>query len=86
MSTVQGTLTSTCLGATSSQTCPGGPELVRGAVCVRDPEGHEWEVTRPVIALCRCSRSARLPWCDGTHQLLVPGWDEPGRPQPRAVQ
>jgi CDGSH-type Zn-finger protein len=50
--------------------CPGGPVLVRGSGAVRDLAGVVHEVTRPVVALCRCDRSARLPWCDGTHKLV----------------
>lgn len=42
--------------------CPGGPMLVRD-----HPDS-----TRPVAAVCRCERSARLPWCDGTHKVLPP--------------
>lgn len=62
--------------ATRSRCCSHGPELVRGASHVRDAQGTIWPVTRPVVALCRCARSARLPWCDGTHQVLPHGWDE----------
>ena len=50
--------------------CPGGPMLVRGASVVQDAEGRVHSSPRPVVALCRCSKSARLPWCDGTHKLL----------------
>ena len=50
--------------------CPGGPVLVRGARSVQDAQGRVHESHRPVIALCRCEKSARLPFCDGTHKLL----------------
>ncbi|MBA3309474.1 MAG: CDGSH iron-sulfur domain-containing protein [Nocardioidaceae bacterium] len=50
--------------------CDGGPLLVRGAAVIRDDEGREHQVTRPVVALCRCGKSARRPWCDGTHKLV----------------
>ncbi len=49
--------------------CPAGPVLVRGAREVRDDDGNEWLVRRPVVAVCRCRRSGRLPWCDSSHQL-----------------
>ncbi len=49
---------------------PGGPLLVRGADTVRDEQGEEHEVTRPVVALCTCGRSARKPWCDSTHKSI----------------
>jgi CDGSH-type Zn-finger protein len=29
-------------------------------------------VRRPVVALCRCHRSDRLPWCDSTHKTPRP--------------
>lgn len=50
--------------------CGGGPLLLRGADAVVDGEGREHAVERPVVALCRCERSGRLPWCDGTHRAL----------------
>ncbi|WP_232675912.1 CDGSH iron-sulfur domain-containing protein [Nocardioides sp. R-C-SC26] len=53
--------------------CPGGPMLLRGDVVVQDAEGNRHRTTRPVSAVCRCLKSADLPWCDGTHQLLPPG-------------
>ena len=40
--------------------CPGGPLLVRD-----HPDSN-----RPVVAVCRCEKSSRLPWCDGTHKVL----------------
>ena len=50
--------------------CPDGPLLVRGADTVRDADGVEHPVTRPVVAVCACGKSARLPWCDATHKAL----------------
>jgi CDGSH-type Zn-finger protein len=49
---------------------PGGPLLVRGADTVRDEDGHDHEVTRPVVAVCACGKSARKPWCDSTHKAI----------------
>ncbi|OON72747.1 CDGSH iron-sulfur domain-containing protein [Streptomyces tsukubensis] len=49
---------------------PDGPYLVRGAHHVVDAEGNEIEVTRPVVALCRCGLSGQKPWCDSTHKLI----------------
>jgi CDGSH-type Zn-finger protein len=57
--------------------CPHGPMLVRGATRVQDAAG-EHIVTRSVVALCRCARSSRKPWCDGTHKLLKPAAAEAG--------
>jgi CDGSH-type Zn-finger protein len=50
--------------------CPGGPMLLRGDHVVRDAEGIDHRTTRPVSAVCRCSKSGSLPWCDGTHKVL----------------
>ena len=50
--------------------CPDGPMLVRGDVVIEDADGQQHRTTRPVSAVCRCGRSARAPWCDGTHKLL----------------
>lgn len=50
--------------------CPRGPLLVRGADTVVDNDGTEHTVDRPVVALCACGRSARKPWCDGTHKSI----------------
>lgn len=51
--------------------CPNGPLLVRGATSLEDEDGVIHHSDRPVAAICRCRRSARLPWCDGTHKLLA---------------
>jgi CDGSH-type Zn-finger protein len=50
--------------------CPDGPLLVRGATSIQDADGQVHEVRRPVVALCRCDKSSRLPWCDGTHKVI----------------
>ena len=50
--------------------CPAGPLLVRGVRTVRAADGTTHLTDRPVVALCRCTKSGTLPFCDGTHQLL----------------
>jgi CDGSH-type Zn-finger protein len=50
------------------QECPGGPLLVRGADEIVAADGTVAEVTRSVVAVCRCGRSERLPWCDASHR------------------
>jgi CDGSH-type Zn-finger protein len=50
--------------------CADGPILVRGADVVEDRDGNAHLVTRPVVALCTCDKSQRLPWCDGTHKAV----------------
>ena len=49
---------------------PDGPMLVRGATSIRDADGTVHAVDRPVVALCRCEKSSRLPWCDATHKVI----------------
>jgi CDGSH-type Zn-finger protein len=49
---------------------PHGPRLVRGIESIQDADGIVHPVTRPVVALCRCEKSSRLPWCDGTHKVI----------------
>ncbi len=57
-------------GSEVQVTLTDGPALVRGARVVRDQEGNEHEVQRPLVALCMCGRSGIRPWCDGTHKFL----------------
>ena len=54
----------------SVRVCAAGPVLVRGADVVVDEHGDEHAVTRPVVALCVCGKSARRPWCDSTHKAI----------------
>jgi CDGSH-type Zn-finger protein len=49
-----------------------GPLLVRGPFTLTDQDGQEIEFHQKTIALCRCGRSARKPFCDGTHKAT--GW------------
>jgi CDGSH-type Zn-finger protein len=49
-----------------------GPILVRGPFTLTDQDGNEIETHQKTIALCRCGRSARKPFCDGTHKAT--GW------------
>ena len=67
-----------------TEACPGGPLLVRGAATWVDRDGVEHPVGRPVVAVCRCERSQRLPWCDGTHKFVTPTAPSVGWPPPPA--
>lgn len=58
-----------------------GPYLVRGAFTLIDERGHEVEVRRRTVALCRCGRSRIQPFCDGTHKLI--GFSAPSTASPR---
>lgn len=51
--------------------CPDGPLLLRGNHLVPDANGTLHPTTRPVSAVCQCSKSAIQPWCDGTHKLAT---------------
>ena len=53
--------------------CPDGPMLLRGVASVQDADGTVHAVDRPVVAVCRCLKSSRLPWCDGTHKVIPRG-------------
>jgi len=43
-----------------------GPITVRGSIPIESAEGTEYE-RRNRVTLCRCSRSANKPFCDGSH-------------------
>jgi CDGSH-type Zn-finger protein len=45
-----------------------GPLLLRGPIELIDHEGRPLLVEGENIAFCRCGRSARKPFCDGTHR------------------
>lgn len=47
-----------------------GPLLVRGPIRLVDENGDEIHTRRRVHAICRCGRSARQPFCDGTHKIV----------------
>ena len=57
-----------------------GPLLVRGPFTLTDQDGREIEVAQETIALCRCGRSGRKPFCDGMHKAI--GFRAPSGPQP----
>jgi CDGSH-type Zn-finger protein len=47
-----------------------GPLLVRGPFTITDQDGNDIEVHQGTVALCRCGRSRRKPFCDGTHKAV----------------
>jgi CDGSH-type Zn-finger protein len=57
-----------------------GPLLVRGPFAITDQDGHEIEVHQGTVALCRCGRSRRKPFCDGMHKAV--GWRAESGAQP----
>ncbi|KAA0550369.1 CDGSH iron-sulfur domain-containing protein [Bacillus sp. BGMRC 2118] len=44
-----------------------GPYRITGDVELVDADGNVFE-TKQVFSLCRCGKSSRLPYCDGTHK------------------
>ena len=59
-----------------------GPLLVRGPFRMLDQDGHEIEVDRDTVALCRCGKSRLRPFCDGSHKVVrfrAPSAAEDGR-------
>jgi CDGSH-type Zn-finger protein len=48
---------------------PNGPFLVRGRVTFTTPDGEPLPPGRRTVALCRCGKSMRKPFCDGTHKM-----------------
>ena len=69
-----------------------GPLLVRGSFVILDAVGNPIDPGRDTIALCRCGRSARKPFCDGSHKstgFRASAGDERADPlpqRPRAVR
>ena len=55
--------------------CPDGPLLVRGAVDLLDASGEPIANQRNVVALCRCGRTGRPPFCDSSHKKKRPPSD-----------
>ncbi|CAM3232395.1 CDGSH iron-sulfur domain-containing protein [Prescottella defluvii] len=52
--------------------CPDGPLLVRGPVSLVDATGSPIANERATIALCRCGRTGRPPFCDSSHKRKKP--------------
>ncbi|WP_406864503.1 CDGSH iron-sulfur domain-containing protein [Streptomyces sp. HUAS MG47] len=46
----------------------GGPLLIEGPVEIVLPDGETRLCERPVVALCTCRRSLRMPFCDTNHR------------------
>ena len=69
-----------------------GPLLVRGSFVILDGTGRPIDPGRDTVALCRCGRSARKPFCDGSHKVTgfrAAAGDERAEPfpqRPRAVR
>ena len=47
-----------------------GPILIKGPITLIDHLGNVYDLTgeKANVALCRCSHSARRPYCDGSHK------------------
>ena len=55
---------------------PNGPLFVEGLIDMVGPDGQPivGDPAKKGIALCRCGRSARKPYCDGAHNRS--GWKQ----------
>ena len=51
-----------------------GPIVVHGPIRLVDHLGQEIALPagKPHVALCRCGRSGRKPFCDGSHKPACP--------------
>ena len=49
---------------------PDCPLVVRGDLAVTTPDGRQIDARPRTIALCRCGKSAIIPFCDGTHKAI----------------
>lgn len=65
-----------------------GPLIVRGSFEIVGPDGDPVDCGRRTVALCRCGRSARKPFCDGSHRgvgFTAPAGDGRVTPRPQAA-
>jgi CDGSH-type Zn-finger protein len=49
---------------------PNGPLVIEGPFTLVDHLGNEFTLptNKPTVALCRCGKSLRKPFCDGAHK------------------
>jgi CDGSH-type Zn-finger protein len=60
--------------------CDQGPLIIRGDFVLQYSDQRPIDPHRPVIALCRCGKSAIKPFCDGSHSFpLKRGGEETSR-------
>lgn len=52
-------------GDTDVTLIPGGPLIVKGGAKVN--ERRNTTIFQETVSFCRCNRSGKLPYCDGTH-------------------
>lgn len=45
---------------------PNGPAKIDGSVTFVHPDGTE--ETKESSYICRCGKSKKFPWCDGSHR------------------
>jgi CDGSH iron-sulfur domain-containing protein 3 len=55
---------------------PNGPLFIEGPLDIVGPDGQPIvpDPAKKAVALCRCGRSARKPFCDGAHNRS--GWKQ----------
>jgi len=59
--------------ATRIVTCDDGPLVVQGDFSLVNADGTLIEHHGSAVALCRCGKSQRKPFCDDTHKLIRRG-------------
>lgn len=52
------------------RTRKNGPLVISGPFTLVDADGKPFTLPtdKPLVALCRCGRSQRRPFCDGSHK------------------
>ena len=67
------------IGPGGEKDLPQGREAdgIRGDFVLQGQDGTPIDPERATVALCRCGKSGRKPFCDGTHKLV--GFTAPGQ-------
>ena len=62
---------------TTITTLPNGPFAVKGAIQLLDGAGTPFDLGgKTAVYLCRCGRSTKRPFCDGSHKAAAFDADE----------
>ena len=57
-----------------------GPYIIEGSFQLIDQDGNLFGLENDTrIVLCRCGRSGKKPFCDGSHRNTEPLFDAPTR-------
>lgn len=66
------------------RTRKNGPLVIAGEFTLVDADGKPFTLPtdKPLVALCRCGRSKRRPFCDGSHKDCNFIAEESAEPKP----